>query len=190
MYAVALFFGLINLLVVCRPSTFDQNFTYSSRPLDLDRGFFCEGTPLTPSSYWGSLVLTIITYTFGLMATPTFVGTWWLGYFLWFSSMYYQCLAFFPTTYNAFFKMTRRKTELILKIIIALMILNVTILVGFWFFARDAPNFGEDYDEAANWNLGILTFYLFGPFWVLYFVIGIATAFLYDAYRPTSKHNA
>lgn len=32
--------------------------------------------------------------------------------------------------------------------------------------------------------------YLFGPFWALYFVIGSATAFLYDAHRPSEQHKA
>jgi len=30
---------------------------------------------------------------------------------------------------------------------------------------------------------------LFGPFWMIYFVIGACLAFLYDAYRPAEKHN-
>lgn len=31
---------------------------------------------------------------------------------------------------------------------------------------------------------------MFAPFWILYFVIGCVTAFLYDAYRPAEKINA
>jgi len=196
MYAIAIFAGLINLLVVCRPSTFDPDFTYNSQPDDLTRGFFCQGTPATPKSYWGSLVLTIITYIFGLAVTPTFLITWWLGYYLWFSSMYYQCLAFFPGVYNALFNRTRKKTRLLLQIIIALLVLNIAVLVGFWFIFKDATPYPKDrddtvaYETAKNWNIGISSYYLFGPFWALYFVIGAATAFLYDAYRPTERHNA
>eukprot|EP00957_Ditylum_brightwellii_P211969 15366816-Ditylum_brightwellii.AAC.1 len=71
------------------------------------------------------------------------------------------------------------------------MILNIAILVAAWFVFKDAPQYNNgDYNEAKNWNIGILSFYLFGPFWALYFVIGIATAFLYDAYRPAEHHNA
>ncbi len=66
MYAIALIFGLANLLVVCRPSTFDPNFHWNAQPDDATRGLFCEGTPLTPGSYWGSLGLTILTYIFGV----------------------------------------------------------------------------------------------------------------------------
>jgi hypothetical protein len=192
MYAIALVCGLINLLVVCRPSTFDPNFTYNSDPeTDLERYFFCQGTPATPTSYWGSLVLTIITYIFGLAVTPTFLVSWWMGYYLWFSSMYYQCLMFFPSTYNMFFRRTRKNTKLLLEIIVALMLLNVAILAAGWFIVHSAPSYkADDYEAAKNWNLGIIFFYLFGPFWALYFVIGIATAFLYDSCRPQEKHNA
>ena len=76
MYIVALIFGLINLLIVCRPSTFRSDFHWDGQPDDLylEDGsvapLFCEGTPATPSSYWGSLSLTIITYIFGLAVTP------------------------------------------------------------------------------------------------------------------------
>ena len=75
MYAVALFFGLVNLLIVCRPSTFRSDFHWDAQPDDLylEDGslapLFCEGTPATPSSYWGSLFLTIFTYIFGLAIT-------------------------------------------------------------------------------------------------------------------------
>jgi hypothetical protein len=191
MYAIAVIAGLINLLIVCRPSTFDPNFTYNSQPDDLDRGFFCEGTPATPTSYWGSLILTIITYIFGLAITPTFLISWWLGYYLWFSSMYYQCLAFFPSAYNVFFNRMRKKTRPLITVIISLMLLNVAILVAGWFILNDAQPYKDgDYETAKNWNIGILSYYLFGPFWALYFVIGTATAFLYDAYRPAERHNA
>ena len=203
MYAIALIAGLINLLVVCRPSTFDPNFTYNSQPDDLDRGFFCEGTPATPTSYWGSLVLTIITYIFGLAITPTFLVSWWLGYYLWFSSMYYHCLAIFPSAYNLFFNRMRKKTRPLIMVIISLLLLNVAILLAGWFIMKDAPPYKDgdygtdappykdgDYETSKNWNIGILSFYLFSPFWALYFVIGTATAFLYDAYRPAERHNA
>lgn len=39
-------------------------------------------------------------------------------------------------------------------------------------------------------NVAVLSFYLFAPFWALYFIIGISLAFLYDAYKPSERHNA
>lgn len=100
MYTMSLIFGLINLLIVCRPSTFDPDFHWDGQPTDKTRGFFCEGTPATKTSYWGSLILTIATYVFGMAVTPMWPINWWMGYYLWFSSMYYQCLACFPAMYN------------------------------------------------------------------------------------------
>eukprot|EP00956_Cyclotella_meneghiniana_P044032 scaffold298669_cov156-Cyclotella_meneghiniana.AAC.1 len=79
MYAVALVILLINLIVVCRPSTFDPNFHWDSQPDDLTRGLFCEGTPATKTSYWGSLVLTILVYLFGMAVTPFWPLNWWMG---------------------------------------------------------------------------------------------------------------
>jgi len=190
MYAIALVFLLINLLVVCRPSTFDKNFHWGAQDDDLTRGFYCEGTAATPESYWGSLVLTIVTYILGMAITPGFLLSWWMGYYLFFSSMYYQCLAVFPITYNTLYMKTKSKTRLLLMIIIGLMLLNVGILCAAWFSMKDAEKFDDNYDAAKKWNIGILSWYLFGPFWGLYFVIGAATAFLYDAYRPNERHNA
>lgn len=207
MYAVALIFGLINLLIVCRPSTFRSEFHWDAQPDDLylEDGslapLFCEGTPATPTSYWGSLILTILVYIFGLAVTPFWPLNWWLGYYLWFSSMYYCCLACFPVTYNYFFDKTRKNAMLLIKIIIGLFVLNAVIIVIAWFSLKDLQGYGHydsngksvptsEYTNGSGQNIGILSFYLFGPFWQIYFVVGVCTAFLYDAYRPAERHNA
>ncbi len=207
MYAVALTFGLINLLVVCRPSTFRSDFHWDAQPDDLyladgsPAPLFCEGTPATRSSYWGSLFLTIFTYIFGLAITPSWPLTWWLGYYLWFSSMYYCCLACFPATYNYFFDKTRKNVKLLLVWIFGLLAANAVVCTGAWYIWRDMTGYGN-YDAEGNpaspeeqtdgvvQNVGVLSFYLFGPFWQIYFVIGMAAAFLYDAHRPAEKHSA
>ena len=83
-----------------------------------------------------------------------------------------------------------------------LQILNAAILIGAWFIWRDGegydhydpatglPNSIEERKDGSVRNIGVLSFYLFGPFWMIYFVIGACLAFLYDAYRPAEKHNA
>lgn len=208
MYAAALVFGLINLLVVCRPSTFRPAFHWDGQPDDLylEDGelapLFCEGTPATPNSYWGSLVLTVLTYIFGLAVTPFWPINWWMGYYLWFSSMYYQCLAVFPVTYNYLFNKTRKNTKLLLSLVIGLLTLNAAIIAVAWFTMNGGEGFNhydkvtgeanspEDYTAGYLSNIQVLSFYLFGPFWLLYFVIGACTAFLYDAYRPAERHSA
>ena len=91
MYAIALLFGFANLLIVCRPSTFSKDFHWDGQPNDLVQPdgsrtpLFCEGTPATKTSYWGSLILTIITYIFGMAVTPFWPLSWWMGYYLWFN---------------------------------------------------------------------------------------------------------
>eukprot|EP00986_Skeletonema_menzelii_P004528 scaffold1545_cov124-Skeletonema_menzelii.AAC.11 len=110
MYAVALTFGLINLLVVCRPSTFRSDFHWDAQPDDL---VLPDGSP-----------------------APLFCE----GY----------------GNYDA----------------------------------EGNPASPEDQTDGVVQNAGVLSFYLFGPFWQIYFVIGMAAAFLYDAHRPAEKHSA
>lgn len=108
-YALALVFGLANLLVVCRPSTFRQEFHWDSQPDDLYQPdgtlspLFCEGTPLFQTSYWASLISTIVIYIAGLAVTPFYPANWWLGYYLWFSSMFYQVCRTLPKLLTAIF---------------------------------------------------------------------------------------
>jgi len=206
MYAAALFFGLVNLLIVCRPSTF-RPFHWDSQPDDLLLNgelapLFCEGTPATPNSYWGSLILTVLTYIFGLAVTPFWPISWWMGYYLWFSSMYYFCLAIFPATYNLLYNRMRKQTSALLKLIVILFIVNYAILATAWFSMKNGSAYNhydtdtgeknniEDREDGKWTNIAALSFYLFGPFWALYFFIGTVTAFLYDAYCPNERHNA
>ena len=79
MYTMALIFGMINLLIVCRPATFDPEFHWDGQPDDKTRGFFCEGTPATKSSWYASFFLTIAVYIFGLAVTPIWPLNWWMG---------------------------------------------------------------------------------------------------------------
>mmetsp|Transcript_28088 Transcript_28088/g.42490 ORF Transcript_28088/g.42490 Transcript_28088/m.42490 type:complete len:325 (-) Transcript_28088:1039-2013(-) len=209
MYFVALVFLLGNLLVSCRPSTFRPQFHWTSQPDDLYVGgdesngyspFFCEGTPLTPDSYWASLVLTVIFYLMSLTFTPFWVAHWWMGYYLWFVSMYNQCLLSFPWMYNMFFQW-RGNVSRFLLIAFGLHGMNYIILLLTWFAVKDGNSYkygsietAEDLvemedpnDEAYLHSAAVLGWYLFSPLWVLYFVIGISLAFLYDANHFTNK---
>ena len=210
MYAVALLFLFANLLVSCRPSTFRPDFHWDAQPDDLyidgdeSKGLaplFCEGTPATPTSYWASLILTIFVYITGSLVTPFFLTSWWMGYYLWFSSMYYQCLMVFPVVYNALAKW-RSNVRMYLSTLAALFALNVFLLLLTWLVSKDYKGYNhydevtglkndpDSYEDAHKHNATILAWYLFSPFWILYFVIGAVTAFLYDAYRPAEKNNS
>ena len=71
-YALSLIFGLLNLIAVCRPSTFRNDFHWNAQPDDLYQPdgsltpLFCEGAPMLKQSYWGSLALTIVIYVTNL----------------------------------------------------------------------------------------------------------------------------
>ena len=192
---MSLLFGIINLLVVCRPSTFCMDFHWDSQPDDLTSGLFCEGTPMLKQSYYGSLILTIVVYIFGLAVTPLWPMGWWMCYYLWFSSMYYQCLAFFPAIYNYLLQASRKRLGFLLMIMSSLQLLNVMILFSAWVLMKRGegfnhynsetgePNDPTDYTDGAPYNIAVLSFYLFGPFWVIYFMIGTVLAFLYDTIK-------
>lgn len=210
MYAVALIFVFVNLLVTCRPSTFRSDFHWDGQPDDLyidgdeSKGvapLFCEGTPATPNSYWASLFLTILVYITGSAITPVYFLNWWMGYYFWFSAMYYQCLMIFPALYNRLANY-RSNVKVYFYTLISLLVANLALLLTTWFVSKDYEGYnhydestGEandvgEYEDASAHNATILSWYLFSPFWMLYFVIGAVTAFLYDAYRPGEKTNS
>jgi len=210
MYAIALIFAIINLIVTCRPSTFRSDFSWHSKPDDLyidgdeSKGIsplFCEGTPLTPKSYWASLALTLTIYLIGVPISPVWVLNWWMGYYFWFSAMYYQCLLVFPSLYNYMLK-KRGETRRYFRMLVFLLILNCIFLVLTWILVKDVKSYNiynaktgkknesAEYNEKAFLdNAIVLGWYLFSPFWMLYFAIGACAAFLYDAYRPTEQSN-
>jgi hypothetical protein len=205
-----LIFVLINLLVTCRPSTFRPDFHWDAQPDDLyidgdkSKGtapLFCEGTPAFPTSYWASLIFTIIVYLTGTAITPIYLTSWWMGYYFWFSAMYYQCLMIFPALYNLLAKW-RSNVKKFLYTLVLLLVFNLALLLVTWFATKDYEGYnhfdevtGEkndvnDFEDGHQHNISVLSWYLFSPFWMLYFVIGAVTAFLYDAYRPTEKQNS
>jgi peptidoglycan/LPS O-acetylase OafA/YrhL len=220
LYLLCLIFAIGNLLVTCRPSTFSPSFHWDSQINDLYicdsngtqteqlQPLFCEGTPAFPDTWAVNFILTIAVHVLGLQATPLWTASWFLGYYLWFSSMYYQCLAIFPTLYNVFYRHRRRKVWLAC-VLAALLLLNMAILLGFWFLVKDTPGYNHFDSEtgkptanaptafdsggrdAAQFNNAVvLTYYLFSPFWILYFIAGVCTAFLYDALRPAEQHSS
>lgn len=210
MYTVALIFVFVNTLVTCRPSTFRPEFHWNAQPDDLyiegkeENGvgpFFCEGTPLTPKSYWISMLLSLSIFLFGVAVTPMWMFTWWIGYYFWFSAMYYQCLMIFPSMYNKLFEWRGNTSRFILSIFV-LLYTDYVIQIVTWFSLRHGESYyfydpvtgekninEENFHDASFINKVILSWYLLSPLWVLYFIIGACTAFLYDAYRPAERGN-
>lgn len=201
LYFVAVLFGLANLLVVCRPSTFKENFTWHSKPDDLfldtaqeqKAELFCEGTAVFPTSYWGSLTSTLIIHFLALMVTPFYMLHWWLGFYLWFVSIYNQCVMCYPLIYNKLLDLRGKHKRLLDVLCLLISSTMVIVSIAFLIF-KDADGFKEGIEnserEGSLQNILILGFYLFSPFWILYFVIGMVLRFVYDAFRPAESHRA
>jgi len=163
LYMLALVFAVANLLVSCRPDTFVSNFHWDSQVDDLYvfdgvnrtetlKPLFCEGTPAIRDSWAANFVLTVITHILGLQATPAWAFCWFLGFYLWFSSMYYQCLALFPSLYNWMYTQ-RGKSSALLAVMCGLVAFNTALLLGFWFGVKDAN--GYSHFDSTTGKIGI-----------------------------------
>ncbi len=207
LYALAVLLALVNVIPNCQPGTFSNVFHWNALPGDVTRTF-CEGTPLMQGSVLGSwaanLVSTLAIYLTGLSATPLWGASWFLGFYLWFISMYFQCLIVFPFLYNALYRRRGRTGQLVLLTGLAALA-NVVVLLGFWYgYAADAVGYpfvdqasgqriapGAAQVQAADRdNAVMLGFYLFAPFWMIYFAGGVCVAFVCDAVRPAAQARA
>ena len=221
LYLVACLLGFVNLLISCRPSIFSENFHMDAQMDDLYvyttnlttnltttnyaiTPLFCEGTPAIQKSYYGNLFATLAVYLTGLQATPAWTFSWMLGFYLWFSSMFYQCLMIFPVLYNVLLA-KRGDKKALWTWCIGSLVWNLALMLVLWFAVKDhsqgyahfnkttgmkMDEFHDATKEAKLNNGVILSWYLFGPFWWQYFVAGASAAFLYDAYRPAEQHSA
>lgn len=202
LYALALLFGLFNLLQTCQPSTFSAVFHWTSQPGDMGRAF-CEGTPLIQDSWLANLLSTLAIYFTGLSGTPLWGASWFMGFYLWFISIYIQCLVIFPLAYNFLLK-NRGKTRRLVLFTALGLILNVLVLLGFWngyaaagtghtlldqFTGDILTSTPEQLAMADKENALMLGFYLFSPFWMIYFLVGMGAAFIYDVLRPSEQRN-
>ena len=77
MYLLSMLLLLLNLLLTCNPSTFDEAFHFLGQPGDLQRGDFCEPAPLLRGHGWGvSLLATLVIYALGLQSWPVYLASW------------------------------------------------------------------------------------------------------------------
>ncbi|GLS26381.1 AMP-binding protein [Marinibactrum halimedae] len=203
LYALAVIFALGNVFVSCQPSTFSSIFNWSPLLAGSDQ-MFCQGTPLVQDSWLANVLLSLGIHLTGLQATPLWGASWFLGFYLWFISMYFQCLIVFPWVYNTLYK-NRGNFKKIFSLTLLTLGVNLFILLSFWYgYAVDATSYGlfdpltgqrtiptpSQVDIAGTDNAVILGFYLFAPFWMVYFIAGICAAFLFDALRPSEQKNA
>lgn len=203
LYAFAVFLALFNLMVGCQPSNFSTTFHWA-QVVD-SSSMFCEGSPWVEDSWAANVLLTLGIHLTGLQATPLWGASWFMGFYMWFISMYIQCLIIFPIVFNLLYK-NRGNTKKIFSLTMLSLVFNFVLILGFWFgYAKDATGYGffdaltgmrnteidpVQYAAAGKDNAVILGFYLFAPFWFVYFIAGICAAFLYDAIRPLERLNS
>lgn len=185
-YLFALGLALLNLLLVCRPSTMGEEFHWSPLPGDANRtDLFCEPTPAI-SSYWGSLIGTVVVHVFALIATPLWPVSWFLGFYFFFMSFLFLFLMLFPAVYRSLFKIRGKKLQLLGWMVVC-HTLNFAGLIITWFVLRDGPGYSDTnataYDREYT-NAAALSSYFFPPLWFGNFAAGIIAAFMMDAYRP------
>ncbi|ROS01646.1 acyl-CoA synthetase (AMP-forming)/AMP-acid ligase II [Sinobacterium caligoides] len=203
LYFFAVIIALGNLLVSCQPSTFSSVFHWVPMLEDSSK-FFCQGTPLLHDSWLANVLLTFGIYLTGLQATPLWGASWFLGFYLWFISMYFQCLIIFPMLYNALYKHRGNTKKLLMFTALGLGV-NLLVILAFWYgYAIDAAGYGffdsltglktipteSQIAVAGKDNAVILGFYLFSPFWIIYFAAGMCAAFVYDAIRPSEQRRS
>lgn len=202
LYALAILFAMGNLFISCQPSTFIPDFSWG--PLSHSASSYCQGTPWIEGSWFANVLFSLGIHATGLQATPLWGASWFIGFYLWFISMYFQCIIVFPMIYNALYK-SRGNVKRILIYTALCLGLNAAILMGFWYgFAADFVGYGlfdavtglrtipsaEQVTLAGHENALALGFYLFAPFWMVYFLLGMCAAFLYDAIKPTEQKRA
>lgn len=186
MYCVSILLLFINFLIFCNPSCFYDEFTWeynsntSITSADADRrsqNCYCNDTP-SGLGWWGSTILTLVVYLLGLQSWPLFNISWFLGWYHWFSSVYYLLLLLFPYMYQWMYAL-RGKTTALWGCLALTLVFNYAEVI--LYVAMPA--------EMAEGTFSLF-YYLFPPFWIPMFGSGIVTAFLYDAYRPNEKHYA
>ena len=196
MYLLSIVLLLINTIAMCRPSNFDPNFHYNGQFDDASRGDFCESAPLV-EGYWGSLFATIFVYMFALQSWPVYMLSWFLSYYTWFSSVYFSMLFAHPFFYSPMIAI-RGRIKLIWGVTACVVALNYCVVAGWfigWFEDRTydgnlaATRLGSRDDEAEFTGQFSLMYYLFPPFWLPTYVLGICAAFLFDYYRPYEQHS-
>ena len=141
LYLVAIFISIIHLLVSCNPSTFDSDFHWTAQADDKARDLFCEPSPYI-DSWGGNFVMTILVYLTGLQATPLWTVSWFLGFYLWFSSTFYFCLAIYPFVYDKLWRFRGQVKPLQIAMALTLLV-NYGICLAYWFGWNDSDQYPD-----------------------------------------------
>jgi acyl-CoA synthetase (AMP-forming)/AMP-acid ligase II len=198
LYLLSLAFGLINMLVVCRPSTFSDKFSWqphnATMTLASGAAAQCHTSPVEmPYGAW--LIMTIFVFAFGFQTWfPLWLLSSWMMYYTWFNGVYYFIIIIFPWMHNALCRV-RGDVNAILKwgVVYTILIFATGALLGVYYAL---PSWQDYYDlgSSKSWkknlqNIYALSTMMFPPYWAPSVGSGMVAYFWYDAVRPNESHD-
>lgn len=197
LYWFALILALINLLVICRPSTYSSNFSWQpnmATRLMSDGSFAqCQSGPVE-LPYGGWLTLTLLIFILGLQSWFfAFILVGWILYYSWFFSVYFFVLLIFPWMHNAVAKSRGKLRDLS----IWFFLYTVGVLISAWalgaYYLLDSWEQTYSVSEAKSLSFNFQNVYalstvLFPPYWVPVVGSGVVAYFWYDYARPNQSH--
>ena len=197
LYLLSLLCGLVNVLVVCRPETFSDEFSWQPHndTLTLASGKLaqCQTSPVEmPYGAW--LFMTLVVFCLGLQTWfPLWLLSSWFMYYTWFNGVYYFIILVFPFMQNALARV-KGDVKAIQKwfIIYSVGTLMTAGLLA-CYYAFPAWEEQDDVAKAKSWkenaqNIYALSTMMFPPYWVPCVGSGMAAYFWYDAVRPNESH--
>ena len=198
LYLLSLAFGLINMLVVCRPNTFSDEFSWqphnSTMTLASGAAAQCHTSPVEmPYGAW--LIMTIFVFAFGFQTWfPLWLLSSWMMYYTWFNGVYYFIIVVFPWMHNALCRV-RGDTKAILKwgLVYTFLIFATAALLGVYYALPSWQDY-DDLGSSKSWeknlqNIYALSTMMFPPYWVPSVGSGMVAYFWYDAVRPNESHD-
>lgn len=173
MYLISILVAIFTLPFYCRPSTYIPHFTYGSQEL-------CQAPPIE-TNWAGSFAMTVVSYVLGLQAWPFAIPlTFFLSYYSFYNSIYYFCILVFPFLQRPLLANSDRPTYAWKFVAVALSAQGLfEVLHGMYWPIRDA-----NYQAAGYFSLFM---YLFPPFWLPLFCLGMGTYALFAHYRPFAR---
>ena len=198
LYLLSLAFGLINMLVVCRPNTFSDEFSWqphnSTMTTASGAAAQCHTSPVEmPYGAW--LIMTVFVFAFGFQTWfPLWLLSSWMMYYTWFNGVYYFIIVVFPWMHNSLCRV-RGDANAIFKWGLVYMILTfaTAALLGVYYALPSWQDY-DDLGSSKSWkknlqNIYALSTMMFPPYWVPSVGSGMVAYFWYDAVRPNESHN-
>lgn len=197
LYWFALILALVNLLIICRPSTYSSNFSWQPNMAtrQLGDGSFaqCQSGPVElPYGAW--LTLTLVIFSIGLQSWFFgFILVGWILYYSWFFSVYFFVLMIFPWIHNAVANCRGKPRDLLIWFVVY----TIGVLISAWalgaYYLFDSWEQTYDVSKAKSLsynfqNVYALSTVLFPPYWAPVVGSGTVAYFWYDYARPNQSH--